>query len=117
RSKSLANRVAWLMRRAGVAAGGAHALRHTFATSYVRGGGSVVRLQRILGHSSVTMTMRYVHLVAGDLGEGHAQLSPLGPVLAAGADLLAPARELAERASRRRRRRERSLAGAGPGGR
>lgn len=37
-------------------------LRHTFASHYIMGGGDILRLQRILGHSSITMNMRYVHL-------------------------------------------------------
>jgi len=39
-----------------------HDLRHTFASNYVIKGGNIVSLQRILGHSTVDMTMRYAHL-------------------------------------------------------
>jgi integrase/recombinase XerD len=37
-----------------------HNLRHTFACNYVKRGGSVVALSRILGHSSLTTTQVYL---------------------------------------------------------
>ena len=37
------------------------------ATNYIRKGGDAVRLQRILGHGSITTTMKYVHLQTEDL--------------------------------------------------
>ncbi len=46
----------------------AHRFRHTFATEYLRRGGEMERLRRILGHTSYVMVMRYVHLDKGDLG-------------------------------------------------
>src|SRR5258708_4863040 len=55
-----------------------HAGRHTMATEYIRQGGSVVKLQRILGHSSITTTMKYVHLQGQDLIEEHQRLGILG---------------------------------------
>ncbi len=39
-----------------------HDLRHTFASSWVARGGDLFKLQKILGHKSVTMTQRYAHL-------------------------------------------------------
>src|SRR6202167_50716 len=44
-----------------------HCFRHTMATSYIKRGGSVAALQRILGHGSITTTMRYVHVQTADL--------------------------------------------------
>lgn len=49
-----------------------HDLRHTFASHWVMNGGDIFKLQRILGHKSVAMTMRYAHLApdafSGDYG-------------------------------------------------
>jgi integrase/recombinase XerD len=56
---------------------GFHRLRHTFATEYLRRGGDVVRLSRTLGHTQITTTMRYLHLVTDDLSEEHAKVSIL----------------------------------------
>lgn len=53
-----------------------HILRHTFASHYMMGGGDILTLQRILGHSSITMTMRYAHLSPEHLSSAQ-QLSPL----------------------------------------
>ena len=54
-----------------------HTLRHTFATFYLRKGGDVFRLQRILGHASLEMTRRYVQLQTEDLRRVHDRLSLL----------------------------------------
>lgn len=39
-----------------------HDLRHVFASQWVICGGDIFKLQNILGHQSVQMTMRYAHL-------------------------------------------------------
>jgi site-specific recombinase XerD len=62
--------------RAGVANCHAHRLRHTFACEYLRGGGDVFTLQRLLGHKSLDMTMRYVTLLQSDLTDAHRRASP-----------------------------------------
>lgn len=66
-----------LQRKLGLPKFGWHRLRHTFATEYLRGGGEVVRLSKQLGHSSVTTTMKYEHLLTEDLKAAHQRLSPL----------------------------------------
>jgi len=52
-----------------------HTLRHTFGKCYIRNGGDVFRLQRILGHASLQMTRRYVELDTADLQVVHHRLS------------------------------------------
>jgi integrase/recombinase XerD len=55
-----------------------HTLRHSFAVQYLRRGGNVEYLRRILGHTSITTTQRYLaSLGVEDLGAVHSKLSPL----------------------------------------
>jgi integrase/recombinase XerD len=44
-----------------------HTLRHTFAYAYVKGGGKVFALQKMLGHETLQMTRRYCELQVEDL--------------------------------------------------
>jgi len=53
-----------------------HALRHTFASHFMMNGGNILVLQRLLGHQSLTMTMRYAHLSPDHLIEAK-RLNPL----------------------------------------
>lgn len=53
-----------------------HILRHTFASHFVQQGGNLLVLQKILGHSTITTTMRYAHLAPGHLKEA-VLLNPL----------------------------------------
>ncbi|MBZ0095444.1 MAG: tyrosine-type recombinase/integrase [Sulfuricella sp.] len=53
-----------------------HVLRHTFASHFMMNGGNILVLQKLLGHSSLTMTMRYAHLAPDHLQEA-ISLNPL----------------------------------------
>ncbi|MDE2125283.1 MAG: tyrosine-type recombinase/integrase [Armatimonadetes bacterium] len=53
-----------------------HTFRHTFAVEFLRAGGNVFTLQQILGHTSLTMTNRYVALAQADIENQHRQYSP-----------------------------------------
>ena len=45
-----------------------HALRHTYATRFVRAGGNVVALANLLGHANVATTQRYAdHLAVSEM--------------------------------------------------
>ena len=54
-----------------------HAFRHTFAVNYLRRGGSVFHLQKVLGHTTLEMTRRYAKLVPADLQAVHERVSLL----------------------------------------
>lgn len=44
-----------------------HTLRHTFATKLYRETGSIRRVQKALGHSDLSTTMIYTHVVDEEL--------------------------------------------------
>ncbi|HCP5916368.1 TPA: tyrosine-type recombinase/integrase [Escherichia coli] len=46
-----------------------HILRHTFATHFMMNGGSIITLQRILGHATIQQTMTYAHFAPDFLQE------------------------------------------------
>jgi len=54
-----------------------HLLRHTFAKNFFANGGDPFTLQRILGHSTLEMTRRYVSLLMADVQKVHAKASPV----------------------------------------
>lgn len=56
-----------------------HALRHSFASHFLMKGGNMLVLQRVLGHSSITVTMRYAHLAPEHFQEA-VSLSPVNSV-------------------------------------
>lgn len=49
-------------RKAGIKDFHFHDLRHTFASQAVMNGADLASIQKLLGHSTITMTMRYSHL-------------------------------------------------------
>lgn len=52
------------LKRAGLEHMRIHDLRHTFAATCVNSGASLYEVQKLLGHSSPTMTQRYAHLAS-----------------------------------------------------
>jgi site-specific recombinase XerD len=59
---------------------GPHKLRHTFATQFLRKGGDMETLRRILRHTDIKVTQRYTHLRTEDLLQAHRLVSPMGDI-------------------------------------
>lgn len=53
-----------------------HVLRHTFASHFMQKNGNILTLQRLLGHHSIVMTMRYAHLSPDHLQDA-VRLNPI----------------------------------------
>lgn len=54
-----------------------HLLRHTFATRFLENGGNIYDLQRILGHTSLEMVKKYLHLTTRKTVQNFVNYSPL----------------------------------------
>lgn len=57
-----------------------HGLRHNFAKGWVKNNGNMFALQKILGHSSLEMTKRYVRLFNDDIKQEYNQFAPLDTI-------------------------------------
>ena len=75
--RSLVNR---LSKAAGVSRLHAHLMRHTYATRFLLNGGNVFLLQMNLGHTSLAMVRRYVHIASRMAALFSQEFSPLDRV-------------------------------------
>ncbi|WP_227936460.1 tyrosine-type recombinase/integrase [Alkalihalobacillus deserti] len=67
---SMQHAIARYNKKRGVERTSIHAFRHTFAKHYITSGGDAFKLQRLLGHSSLDVTLNYVNLYSKDLKDG-----------------------------------------------
>ena len=58
-----------------------HSFRHSYARNYIKAGGDVTKLQRLLGHSTIQVTMKYIKLYGNDLSNGYESLNPLTNII------------------------------------
>lgn len=65
-------------RRTGIERFHWHLLRHTFLVNYLMNGGDPFSLQRILGHTTLEMVRKYVHLADVHVRLQHRRHSPYG---------------------------------------
>lgn len=71
------------MERAGISGSkrGAHCLRHSLGRHHIASGGDAFTLQRIMRHTKVSTTQKYVNLVMDDVVRAHQEHSPLRKVV------------------------------------
>jgi site-specific recombinase XerD len=59
-----------------------HTLRHTFASQLAMRGAPLHAVQALLGHSTITMTMRYAHVAPSALRSAIEMLNPKTAIIA-----------------------------------
>jgi integrase len=75
-SQRLVRRLRAVRKKAGLRDFGWHTLRHTFASHLAMKGAPLHVVQALLGHSTITMTMRYAHVAPSTLRTAIGLLNP-----------------------------------------
>lgn len=74
---SIAECMKRLGRKVGIERLHPHLWRHTYAVRWLRNGGDVFSLQKVLGHSDLEVTKVYIHLAEVDIENKHRLVSPV----------------------------------------
>jgi len=75
--RQFAHLLARLGESAGVTKVHPHRFRRTAAVQFLRNGGNIFALQKLLGHETLEMVRRYVELASDDVAEAHQKASPV----------------------------------------
>lgn len=76
-SRTYEDMLASYNRKHGVEKTSAHLYRHTFAKRWILNGGDIFRLQKILGHSDLSVVKEYVEMFGNDLSRDFGKFNPL----------------------------------------
>lgn len=74
---ALNNIISKYNKQRGVNKTGIHLFRHYFAKNYIQNGGNALKLQKLLGHSTLAQTQHYVDLYGKDLQKDYDLFNPL----------------------------------------
>lgn len=77
KTRSCQDAIADYNKSRGVSKTSIHLFRHTFAKNYIMAGGSPVKLQKLLNHKTIDMTMKYVNLYGEDIANDLDLFNPL----------------------------------------
>lgn len=75
--RSAQEAIAKYNQKRGVSKTSIHLFRHTFAKNYIRNGGNPAKLQKLLNHKTIHMTMHYVNLYGDDISADIDIFNPL----------------------------------------
>ena len=64
-------------RKLGISKTGVHRWRHTFAKKWILNSGDIFKLQKILGHSDISVVKNYVNMFTNDLKDRFESFNPL----------------------------------------
>jgi len=73
----MASLLARLGREAGIQKVHAHRFRHTMAIQFLRNGGDIFTLQRLLGHTTLDMVKEYLNILDADVEQTYRRASPV----------------------------------------
>lgn len=77
RASSISSLFSKLSERTGIKNIHAHRFRHTFAIQFLRNGGNIFALKKLLGHSTLKMVNYYLAIADTDLHDSHRLASPV----------------------------------------